>query len=92
MDNIIVITQEALEAAIAKVVDSRIAQFSGVTTATAAKEIIDTKELIKRLNITGPTVIRMRKRKALPFIQIGTSIRYEWDAVLKALENKKSKA
>ncbi|WP_018615890.1 hypothetical protein [Segetibacter koreensis] len=52
-------------------------------------EIIDTDTLCYRLNITEPTAIRHRKRGTIPFLQIGSAIRYNWPAVVKALENKK---
>lgn len=52
-------------------------------------EIIDTETLCSRLNITEPTAIRHRKRGLIPFLQIGSSVRYDWHAVVKALENKK---
>jgi hypothetical protein len=52
-------------------------------------EIIDTNTLCTRLGITEPTVIRHRKRGLIPFLTIGSSVRYEWHTVIKALENKK---
>ncbi len=51
------------------------------------KEIIDTTTLCARLGITEPTAIRHRKRGKIPFLQIGSSIRYDWAAVVKALEH-----
>ena len=56
---------------------------------TQTSEIIDTATLCYRLNITEPTAIRHRKRGSIPFLQIGSAIRYDWPAVIKALENKK---
>ncbi len=47
--------------------------------------------LCARLDISEPTIIRMRKRKAIPFLQIGSAIRYDWRAVIEALEQKKHK-
>ena len=55
------------------------------------KEIIDTKELCTRLNITEPTVIRWRKKGRIPFLQIGSSIRFDFGAVVSALEGGKKK-
>ena len=54
-------------------------------------EIIDTKELCKRLNITEPTVIRWRKKGLVPFLNIGSSVRFNYENVLHALEVKKGK-
>ncbi len=53
-------------------------------------EIIDRKELLKRLSITEPTAIRWGKRGIIPEIHIGSNIRYNWPAVVKALENQKN--
>lgn len=49
-------------------------------------EIIDTRELCSRLGITEPTVIRWRKKGKIPFIQIGSSVRFNYHKVLEALE------
>ena len=51
---------------------------------------IDSKELMKRLAISEPTLIRMRKRKAIPFLRVCGHTRYIWLDVLKALENKRN--
>jgi hypothetical protein len=57
--------------------------------ATAAHtEIIDTKALCERLGITEQTAVRYRKNGKIPFLSIGTSIRYDWNQVIKALENR----
>lgn len=52
-------------------------------------EIIDRKELLKRLSITEPTAIRWGKRGTIPEIHIGSNVRYNWPAVVQALENAK---
>ncbi len=49
---------------------------------------ITTKELCEFLGITEPTVIRWRKKGKIPFMQIGSSIRFDLTAVLAALEVK----
>jgi hypothetical protein len=59
-----------------------------LTTSTEI-DIIDSTELRKRLNISPATEIRHRKRGLIPFIFVGTSIRYNWPKVVQALENKK---
>lgn len=89
MDNIIVTTPHELEALMAKVLDSRIAQLGVSSPSTSPKEIIDTDTLCQRLGITEPTAIRHRKRGLIPFLTIGSAVRFNWDEVLKALENKK---
>lgn len=53
-------------------------------------EIIDSKTLMERLDISEPTVIRWRQKGKIPYLQIGTAIRYDYPKVLAALEvNKK---
>jgi hypothetical protein len=58
-------------------------------TAITPAEIINEETLCKRLNITLPTASRWRKRNRLPFMQLGSSIRYNWPQVVAVLENKK---
>jgi hypothetical protein len=57
--------------------------------ATSQTEIIDRSTLCKRLNITEPTAIRWEKRGAIPFLRIGSNVRYSWFKVIEALEGKK---
>lgn len=52
-------------------------------------EIIDRKELMKRLRITEPTVIIWGRKGKIPELRIGANVRYNWPAVVKALENTK---
>jgi hypothetical protein len=86
MGDLIITTPEALEALITKVIDNRISLLPSGTTETTTREIIDTKTLCKRLGITEQTALRQRKRKAIPFFEIGTAVRYDWNAVVKVLE------
>ncbi|HMK18126.1 MAG TPA: helix-turn-helix domain-containing protein [Chitinophagaceae bacterium] len=55
-------------------------------------EIINSKELCKRLDLSEPTLIAWRKKKAIPFIRIGSSIRYNWPKVVEALERRNNKS
>jgi len=52
-------------------------------------EIIDRKELLKRLNITEPTAIRWGKKGTIPELRIGSNVRYNWPSVVRALESVK---
>jgi excisionase family DNA binding protein len=52
---------------------------------------ITTRELCEYLGITEPTVIRWRKKGKIPFLQIGSAIRFDKQAVVKALEKKNEK-
>lgn len=60
--------------------------------AKANREIIDTKELLLRLSLSEPTVIRYRQKGVIPFLQIGNAIRYDYQKVLEALEKRKGGA
>ena len=86
----IVLTPAELEGILSKVLDRYTTKLPGDEPA-GAKEIIGTKLLCSRLNITEPTIIRWRKTGKIPFLLIGTSIRYDWQAVVKALESKAKK-
>lgn len=50
---------------------------------------INSKELMKRLDISEPTLIAMRKRSDFPYFNVRGHFRYDYQAVIKALENKK---
>jgi excisionase family DNA binding protein len=54
-------------------------------------EIITQDELCKRLMISKPTVIRLVKKKKIPEIRIGSLVRYNYQSVIKALENGQNK-
>jgi hypothetical protein len=53
-------------------------------------EVINSATLMERLNISEPTLIRWRQKGKIPFMQIGTAIRYDWYKVLSAIEVKKN--
>jgi excisionase family DNA binding protein len=50
---------------------------------------ITTKQLCEFLSITEPTVIRWRKKGKIPFMQIGSALRYDKEAVIKAISEKR---
>ncbi len=58
---------------------------------SAPPEIIDTKTLLSRLDLSEPTVIRYRQKGVIPFLQVGSTIRYDYQKVLEALEKKGGK-
>lgn len=51
-------------------------------------EIIDRKELCKRLDISEPTATKWGKKGKIPFFKIGTAVRYNWIKVIESLEKK----
>ena len=50
---------------------------------------IDGKELMTRLAISEPTLIRLRKRNDIPYLEVLGQYRYVWSDVLAALAKKK---
>ena len=50
---------------------------------------ITTKQLCDFLGVTEPTIIRWRKKGKIPFMQIGSAVRFNLSAVISALEVKK---
>lgn len=81
----ILMTDDQLEGMLKKV----LADFAGRPESgesVSPIEIISTEELSKRLNISVPTIIRMRKQKKIPYMPCGTAIRFNWHSVVKALE------
>lgn len=47
---------------------------------------IDSRELRKRLQISQPTEIAMRKKGKLPHLTVNGHYRYKWSDVVKALQ------
>lgn len=56
-----------------------------------ASKPINQRELCTFLGLTEPTVIRWRKKGKIPFMQIGSAIRYDVNTVIEALEGGKSR-
>ena len=53
---------------------------------------LTSKQICEFLGISEPTLIRWRKKGKIPFMQIGTALRYDKEAVIKAIENKRKGA
>lgn len=66
--------------------ESAISKFISSPPETKSLEIIDRKELCKRLKITEPTAIRWGKKGKIPSFSIGSNIRYNWQSVINQLE------
>lgn len=50
---------------------------------------VTTKQLCDFLGVTEPTIIRWRKKGKIPFMQIGSAVRFNLPAVVSALEVKR---
>lgn len=51
--------------------------------------ILDTDQLMAKLGVTRPTLSKWRKEKRIPFIQVGSVVRYDLEKVLEALGTNK---
>lgn len=51
-------------------------------------EIVNQKELCIRFDLSEPTVIRWRDKGLIPFMRVGSAVRYDVNLVAKALEFK----
>ena len=54
-------------------------------------DIITGEELCKKLDVTIQTLIRWRQKGKIPYLQLGSSIRYDLNKVLDAIEVGKKK-
>lgn len=70
----------------AKSIAAEVLSAAPVQQAKPPVEIISPDELCKRLDISIVTQIRWRKKGKLPFMTIGSRIRYDWNAVVDALK------
>jgi len=61
------------------------------TNPTPKPEIMTGEELCKKLDVTIQTLIRWRHKGKIPYLQIGSSIRYDFNKVLEAIEVSKNK-
>lgn len=50
-----------------------------------AIELIDRKELARRLGVDQRTIYNMEQRKQIPSVRVSRCVRYCWETVLKAL-------
>ena len=46
-------------------------------------ELIDTKEVAKRLKISPKSVTNHKNKGVIPFVMVGRSVRYAWDEVYR---------
>ncbi len=90
MEPLIVIGREALQTLIIDSVNACL-KYVPNNPATATEKPVTRKELCAWLGVTEPTVIRWEKRGKIPVMRIGSAVRYDRAAVIKALEKKGGK-
>lgn len=69
-----------------KAIKDQLKEISEAQTVNPQSEVISDKTLCERLEITRQTLNRWRKQGRIPFIQIGSVLRYDYPKVLEALE------
>lgn len=67
-------------------IDSRLAD---IIELKPQPKIVDDKFLSNEFEVTRQTLARWRKQGRIPFIQVGSIIRYDLNKVIEALESKK---
>lgn len=77
---------------IAKIIKNQLESGSLESTVSRTQTILDTEQLMEKLGVTRPTLSKWRKENRIPYIQIGSVVRYDLDKVLEALENKKRRS
>ncbi len=87
MEPLIVIGREELQTLIIDSVNACLKYFPDNPSTTTEKPITR-RELCEFLGVTEPTVIRWEKRGKIPVMRIGSAVRYDRAAVIKALEKK----
>lgn len=91
MQKMVFITEEELRALIREVVKN----FAPlVEIKNEAEQPISQAEICRFLNVTEATIIRWRKKKLIPFLQIGSRVLYQKSKVIVALgrNNKRPKS
>ncbi len=91
----IITTSEEMQLAFNQAVEKAMQDYIQKSKDEAKKELIISGDAVcTKLAITMPTLISWRQKGKVPFIQIGSAIRYDWYKVIEALEvsNKKKGA
>jgi excisionase family DNA binding protein len=86
--NFVIIPEERLYAMIEEIVAKNHFNSNPDETRVLSQSLDTQPELAKFLGVTEQTIIRWRKKKRIPWLQIGTSIRFDRAAVVKAIERK----
>ena len=91
MQDLIITTKDQLQTLVIDAVNACLDFRPQRNEQQSSKEIINREELCKRLDLNEGTIIRYEKKGKIPRLSIGNSIRYNWPAVVEALEtgNKK---
>jgi excisionase family DNA binding protein len=86
--------KQALEPILKEVTELKgiiLANKPGALHSTSEDRTVTTEELCKYLRITEQTAITWRKKGKIPFMKIGTAVRYNLPEVLNALSQKGKK-
>lgn len=61
-------------------------QIKNMRRVQSENEVINAKELRRRLNISPPTEAKLRKHRKIQGFRVGREWKYNWGKVLQALE------
>ncbi|MEH6304685.1 helix-turn-helix domain-containing protein [Olivibacter sp. CPCC 100613] len=87
MEHIQIITsKEEIQAIITDALSKAIVHMSATPTSQAGVEIIDTKELARRLNISPVTIRSWRNKGKISAIRINSAVRYNWYQVMEQIQ------
>lgn len=67
-------------------IKNQLLEIAETQTANPIREIVSGEVLCERLAVTRQTLGRWREQKRIPFIQVGSIIRYDFPKVMEALE------
>lgn len=70
-----------------RIIKDQLNEIAETQTAFPKTEIVSGEILCSRLEITRQTLGRWRLKNRIPFIQVGSVIRYDFPKVVEALEN-----
>lgn len=85
----IITTTEALQEVFDAAFQKAIENIKVKETMPAPVKLTGQKELCTFLNLSEPTIIRWRQKGKIPFMKIGSAIRYDLNKVIAALEVEK---
>lgn len=81
----IITTHEAMEEVFSHLIEKAFFNYQPIAE-NQQHRIVTGEDLAKTLGVTIQTLIKWRQKGKIPFIPIGSAIRYDLNAVIKALE------
>lgn len=86
MHDLLLISKSELEDLLNKKFEQYLALKPEKIDQCAHSGLISQAELARRLGVTVQTIIRYRRLKRIPFLRIGSSVKFNYEKVIVALE------